>query len=331
MTNLYPWLVEPYQKVIQSFRQGQGHHALLFKSESGLGIEQLIEAIASVLICQSQQDMHSCGQCHSCHLFRAGSHPDFYRLTPIDNKDIGVEQVREINEKVAQHAQQNGNKVVYVQGAERLTEAAANALLKTLEEPRPYTYFLLQTELSATLLPTIHSRCQRWVVNTPPYEQSLTWLQQQCSADCSADITDIQTALRVSYGRPFVALGMLTQGLLEKRKSFLRQFWLFYTRRSPMELLPYFESELVFQQLDWLSAFLIDALKDKLAIQQGWVCEDLIRGVQQFNTKQTALGLLKANQIIQKVRWDLAEINGVNQELILLEGLTRLITEVFDV
>ena len=72
---------------------------------------------------------------------QAHSHPDYHELSPIDGKDIGVDQVRDINEIVAQHAQQNGNKVVYVQGAERLTEAAANALLKTLEEPRPNTLF----------------------------------------------------------------------------------------------------------------------------------------------------------------------------------------------
>ena len=70
---------------------------------------------------------------------------------------MGVDQVRDINEIVAQHAQQNGNKLVYVQGAERLTEAAANALLKTLEEPRPNTYFLLQADSSASLLATIYS------------------------------------------------------------------------------------------------------------------------------------------------------------------------------
>ena len=78
-----------------------------------------------------------------------------------------MDQVRAINEIVAQHAQQNGNKLVYIQGAERLTEAAANALLKTLEEPRPNTYFLLQTEPSSSLLATIYSRCQVWNVPVP--------------------------------------------------------------------------------------------------------------------------------------------------------------------
>jgi len=91
-----------------------------------------------------------------------------------------------------------------------------------------------------------------------------------------------------------------------------------------------FDKTLLFQQIDWLAAFLSDALKDKLGIRENWISQDLERGIQQFNQKQTVLGLLKANQILQKMRSDLSLVNAVNQELILLDGLTRLITEVFE-
>ena len=94
--------------------------------------------------------------------------------------------------------------------------------------------------------------------------------------------------------------------------------------------MPHFDNELIFQQLYWLSAFVGDALKNKLNIRENWICQDLERGVYQFSEQQTALGLLKAGQIIQTVRSDLSRINAVNQELILLDGLTRLITEVFE-
>lgn len=66
-------------------------------------------------------------------MFQAQTHPDIYTLTPIENKDIGVDQVREVNEKINQHAQQGGNKIIYVLGVSRLTEAAANAMLKPLK------------------------------------------------------------------------------------------------------------------------------------------------------------------------------------------------------
>lgn len=324
-TIIYPWLQSYYEKITAAFQQGYGHHALLFRAEQGIGADQLIHAVANWLMCQHSSP-RPCGECHSCRLFAAGNHPDVYQLAPVENKDIGVDQVREINEKVSQRAQQNGNKAVYVQGAERLTESAANALLKTLEEPRPNTYFLLNADLSSPLMATIYSRCQVWLINTPSEQQALNWLQLHNYSE----ISEIQTALRISYGRPLLALHCLEQGWLEKRRKFFRAFWLFYTRRSPLELLPLFDKELILQQVDWLLAFLSDALKDKLNITSGWICRDLIRGIQQFNERQTVAGLLTATKIMQKVRSDLVQINAVNQELILLDGLTRLITEVFE-
>ncbi|PJG83906.1 DNA polymerase III subunit delta' [Caviibacterium pharyngocola] len=326
MHDLYPWLQPYYDKIIDAFRRGRGHHALLFKSEQGVGVEQLIRATAQRLICTQPHENAPCGQCHACRLLVAGNHPDVYYLASQENRDIGIEQVREINEKLTQFAQQNGNKILFVKEAERLTESAANAMLKTLEEPRPNTYFLLQTDVSAPLLATIYSRCQVWTIHLPAERIALNWLAQQ--GEWSAEEREI--ALRVNYGRPLSALTMLQQNLLEKRKMFLRQFWLFYSRRSPLELLPFFDNALIFQQLDWLASFLSDALKAKLGISQGLINTDLARGIEQFNAQQSAQDLLQANAIIAKVRSDLAQINGVNQELILLDGLTRLITDVFE-
>ena len=325
MTALYPWLMPIYHQIAQTFDEGLGHHAVLIKADSGLGVESLFDALAQKIMCVAQGDK-PCGQCHSCHLMQAHSHPDYHELSPIDGKDIGVDQVRDINEMVAQHAQQNGNKVVYVQGAERLTEAAANALLKTLEEPRTNTYFLLQTDSSASLLATIYSRCQVWNLSVPNEQTALDWLKSESAAENQ----EILTALAMNLGRPLLALETLQQGLIEQRKNFLRQFWVFYRRRSPLELLPLFDKERYVQQVDWILAFLSDCLKHKLEIDSHRQVADLGRGIEQFSDEQTALGLLQAIKIMQKVRSDLLKINGVNVELMLLDSLTRLVTEVFE-
>ncbi|QLB13654.1 DNA polymerase III delta prime subunit [Bisgaardia hudsonensis] len=326
MQHLYPWLVPYYQKITQAFLQGHGHHALLFKTEQGLGTEQLIQQLSRWLICQNKQQEQACNHCHSCQLFNANNHPDIYSLAPIENKDIGIDQVREINEKVSQFAQQNGNKIVLIKGANRLTESAANALLKTLEEPRENTYFLLQTDIASSLLATIHSRCQTWLIKIPTEQETLTWLHTQHNAE----IKEIQTALRINYGRPLLALNSLQENILDKRVEFLRQFWKFYSKRSPLELLPFFDNNLIDQQLDWINSFFIDALKSKLAIQESQINQDLKKGILLFADANSIQGLLQASQIIQKVRLDLMQINGVNQEIILLDGLTKLITEIFE-
>lgn len=83
------------------------------------------------------------------------------------------------------------------------------------------------------------------ILGNPSVEDSINWLKNQINAE----INDILTALRVNYNRPLATLNMLQQNLLYKRKIFLRYFWLFYTpsRRSPLEILPYFNKENIFQ------------------------------------------------------------------------------------
>ena len=139
MIPLLPWLVPTYHKLTLAFDEALGHHALLIRADDGLGAEQLCSTLAKRLMCLTPKGAKACGECHACHLMQANSHPDFQPIAPIENKDIGVDQIRAMNEQATQHAQQNGNKVIYIEQAHRLTEAAANAILKTLEEPRPNT------------------------------------------------------------------------------------------------------------------------------------------------------------------------------------------------
>ena len=142
-------------------------------------------------------------------------------------------------------------------------------------------------------------------------------------------MSEISTALAMNLGRPLSALETLQQDFIEQRKGFLRQFWIFYRRRSPLELLSLFDKERYIQQVDWILSFLADSLKHKLEIHSHRQVADLGRGIEQFSDEQTAFGLLQAIKIMQKVRSDLLTINGVNVELILLDGLTRLVSEVF--
>lgn len=326
MQTLYPWLQPYYQQITQAFLQQHGHHALLFKSEQGLGVESLIDNVAQWIMCQNPQGNLPCGHCHSCRLYLANTHPDVYYLDNEEGKDIGIESVRDVTEKINQYAQQGGNKIICIKQTERLTSAAANALLKTLEEPRANTYFLLQVSTSSAVLPTIYSRCQPWLIKLPAATDIENWLHIQTHAD----LKTIQLALKMNYQRPLWALKSLQQNELQQRTVFLRHFWRFYQRRSPLELLPYFEKEHCIHQLDWILCFLHDALKCKLGITENWFFEDLQPGIQQFSQKNSRISLLNAINILQKTRWELNHINGVNQELILVDGLTKLITEIFE-
>lgn len=326
---MYPWFEPLFQQLDTSFANGQGHHALLFKRDSGLGTEQLLTAIAQGILCLEKPGLQACGKCHNCQLFSAGTHPDFHPLQLQEGKNIGIDQVRELIASLQQYARQDGNKVVYLPTVELLSEAAANALLKTLEEPSAGSYFLLSADLSAPLMPTIYSRCQVWTLTAPNVAQGKIWLQSQIQADDA----DIEAVLRINYNRPLASLKALQKEWLPLRKQFLRQFWLFQQHRAIEPFLKQFaldDEELLQRQLNWLSAFFSDSLKCRLQIRDGWINQDISKGIEQFSQSLPQTALLQANQLVQQLRQDLSQINAVNQELMILDFLTQLITRVFE-
>lgn len=140
----YPWLRPAYEKLVESYRAGRGHHALLIQALPGMGDEALCYALSRYLLCQQPEGHKSCGHCRGCQLMQAGTHPDYYTLTPDKGKSsLGVDAVREVSEKLYEHSRLGGAKVVWIADAALLTDAAANALLKTLEEPPEQTGFSL--------------------------------------------------------------------------------------------------------------------------------------------------------------------------------------------
>lgn len=138
----YPWLRPDFEKLVASYQAGRGHHALLIQALPGMGDDALIYALSRYLMCQQPEGHKSCGQCRGCQLMQAGTHPDYYSLLPEKGKStLGVDAVREVSEKLYEHSRLGGAKVVWIPDAAQLTDAAANALLKTLEEPPAQTWF----------------------------------------------------------------------------------------------------------------------------------------------------------------------------------------------
>ncbi|OBX06597.1 DNA polymerase III subunit delta' [Gallibacterium salpingitidis] len=320
------WLLPTYQRITQAFLAGYGHHALLIRSANDNGAEPFCFALAQWLFCEHKQEGQACGHCRKCQLFQHQSHPDFYLITAEKGKKIGIEAIREVTDKLSRHSQQQAAKVVYIQGVELLTEAAANALLKTLEEPTDNCYFLLQTNVEQQILATIYSRCQLWALPLPNQEQGMQWLSEQGFQQRD----EMQVALAMNYGRPFAAKISLQQGKIAQRLAFLRQFWKFYRSRNMLLLMPYFQQENPIPQLNWLEALLMDALKASLSIHSGWQCEDLRQGVTALAQELPALKIYQGLSIVRRMRTDLLSINGVNQELIIADGLIEMIEQVFE-
>ncbi|HEY2576436.1 MAG TPA: DNA polymerase III subunit delta' [Streptosporangiaceae bacterium] len=137
-------------------------HAWLLTGPPGSGRSVAARAFAAALLCPDG----GCGSCASCHQVRAGSHADLMLVRP-DGLSYGVRQTRELVLRAATSPTGGRWHVVVFEDADRATEAAANALLKAIEEPAPRTVWLLCAPSGEDLVPTIRSRCRLITLRTP--------------------------------------------------------------------------------------------------------------------------------------------------------------------
>ena len=176
MTTLLPWLQHTEQRLFTLACQQQLHHAILLTGPVGIGKQRLAEQLARVLLCHNPLAQGACGRCKSCLLGAAGHHPDL--LTLEVTSSISVDQIRAISQLMQNAPQQGGARVVVIPQADKMTESAANALLKTLEEPGQHSYLILCSAFAEQLMPTILSRCQRWDLPAQYDNGILHWLGQ---------------------------------------------------------------------------------------------------------------------------------------------------------
>lgn len=174
---ILPWLVTDYQQFAERAQAGKLHHALLLQGSVGVGKRQLADALAAYLLCHHTHAHHACGQCQSCTLLTTQAQPDLHVIE--SDKQIGVDAIRGAIEKLQDKAHLSHNKVLIMPNAESMTEAAANALLKTLEEPQPKTFLLLLSAEPQRLLPTILSRCEKHKLTPPSAQVCQEWLVSQ--------------------------------------------------------------------------------------------------------------------------------------------------------
>lgn len=137
-------------------------HAVIFSGAAGVGKRLAADICAAALLCDNPVDGSPCGRCESCHLVAAKSHPDFYIVEPEATKttrNIKIGQIRELQSEASLRPLNSSRRVVILDGAELMNNAAANCLLKTIEEPPSQTIFILLTASRSSLLMTIRSRC----------------------------------------------------------------------------------------------------------------------------------------------------------------------------
>ena len=274
-----PWHVEALRHLLA---QGERMpHALLLQGPAGIGKAQFARAFAASALCESPRpDRLACGKCESCLWFSQGNHPDFRELVPEATAEeegdapeaepaaggkaekakslvIKIEQVRDVADFVTLTTHRAGYRVLVIRPAEAMQPAAANALLKTLEEPPPHTLIVLVSDRPARLLPTIRSRCRVLALGLPPREAALAWLE-------SESVQAPAAALAAAGGAPLLARDLAQPEEAELRRRVLAELSR-PTGADPLTFATAVDREAVERFLYWMQTWVQDLLRVRLA------------------------------------------------------------------
>ena len=218
MIKTYPWHDQIWHSLLTCFNENRMPHALLFSGAAGLGKYDFALRLARFLLCNNPT-ADACNTCVSCKLLEHNSHPDLWLLGSEEGM-IKVDQIREFTQDVTHTPHQGKMMIGIINHAHLLNLAAANALLKTLEEPAAHVAIILLSDRSSFLPATIRSRCQNISFSPPVRAIAKPWLMENLTAPADADLL-----LNLAENAPLKALGMVSQ--LEAREKFLQDVFTF--------------------------------------------------------------------------------------------------------
>jgi len=198
--NRYPWYKNRTTEWLRLIETKKVPHAVLISGSQGLGKIELAQQFAQMAMCEDLSASGSCLHCPSCQLIAVGNHTDLISISA-EKEIIKVEQIRKLSRDVMLSGSRNQYRVVIIEDAEKMNNASANALLKTLEEPPQQVIIVLTSSELGRLLPTIKSRCVKISLAIPDDNLALSWLKE--NADVSED--ELKFALILANGIPLIA------------------------------------------------------------------------------------------------------------------------------
>ncbi|MFS0577365.1 DNA polymerase III subunit delta' [Sporosarcina sp. 179-K 3D1 HS] len=207
------------ERLQSSYKNNRIGHAYIFDGEMGTGKEEAANFFAKLLLCKQVEENVPCETCLTCRRLSSGTHPNLTTVRP-DGQDIKKEQMSELIAKMTKKGYEPGRKIYIVSRADRMNSAAANTLLKFLEEPEGEVTAILLTDSYQSILPTIQSRCQRIPFLPPSRETIIGKLEERgitssMAATVSMVTADFEEALRLAGDDQFAQMRKTVLKLVE--------------------------------------------------------------------------------------------------------------------
>ncbi len=319
----YPWQRKQWQLLWQSVQSQRLPHALLLSGMAGTGKTAFALHIAQALLCQNVSgEGDPCDICHPCRLVTTDVHPNVYQVAPEkEGHAIKVDQIRPLTEFVQQSSLSGEFRIVIIRNAHSMNMNAANALLKTLEEPSSGAIIILISEQNGHLPATIRSRCQRILFPRPDTEEALTWLRTQSLIE---NMTAEQ-ALRLAQGSPLLATALSQDEMLPLRGEMFQSFRQLAEKRvDPLTLAAKWQKV---DPVKWLD-LLLGWVSDLMRLQLGGQSDQLLNqdSLAALNACTALVPLNKNLQLLQdilKLRAQMSAGINFNKQLLMENILIR--------
>ena len=260
---IYPWTHSQWLSLVKSHQNDRLPHALILSGLEGLGKRRFATEFARYLLCEHPQNEQGCGRCRACIQFEAKTHPDFQVVEPEEaGKQIKIDQIRALSQGfgLARHSQ--SHRVVIIAPADAMNLAAANGLLKSLEEPPEKTLVLLITAHVSRLPATIKSRCQQLYFAPPGQDMAVNWLVNQQLGNDNESGIEVGPLLAMANGAPLKALQYADSEQIAQRNEL---FSLFYqtgmNKISPLSLDGVQLKQGILLPIQWLYSWVSDLIK----------------------------------------------------------------------
>lgn len=277
-----PWQESLWLELSSLVLQKRLPHALLLVGGAGVGKRWFARALTAFALCEKPSG-YACGSCRSCTQLAVGSHPNaavlgvdgHLGLAITDDsvaeqglihwqpkpeskrRDIPIDGARSLSTQLLVGSHYGSGKFALIDPADLLNTSSANALLKTIEEPRPDTHLLLVSERPQALLPTLRSRCQRVRFATPDADTARRWMAEQGVRD--------EDALDLALGAPLRAVALQQSDGIAIRRQWA-ELWsgVASARKDPLTAAAAIDKESLAEHLQWAQHWLVTRLRELL-------------------------------------------------------------------
>lgn len=313
----FPWQQKQWQQVWRAKQENRLPHALLFAGIAGIGKAKFADHLSRVLLCKKvSANGDCCHDCHDCRLIEGNTHPNVLLVGPEkEGQAIKVDQIRAVSEFINQTSLQGEYRVVVINHADNMNVSAANALLKTLEEPSSGAMLLLVCDQASQLPATILSRCQRISFPAPDKDQALQWMKENLSEVS----VDHQLLLNLANGAPLAATKLIEDDVLSIRSIL---FDALSASHDPVKVAASLKDVEPLYILDFALSWMSDLIKLQFG-EDNIVNTDYAEQLKSLNQKSDVKRNAKFMEYLSHLRRDICRGINFNKQLMIEDMLMK--------